>query len=586
MNPLPRISHIRQNLLIYIVLAVGLLVRLALMHLRWINPDEGAHLMDAKLLLQGSMPVADFGSRQPFYVLLLAVLLKCFGSSLLVGRMLPLISSLAAGWMIFLIGKKLFDYQTGLIAMSIYLFLPLTLIWSVIVKTEQPTIFLACASVYFLLLSRSGHIRKSGWIILSGIFSALAFYVRQPALYMPLAIVLFLSFKKQESVLERVRLIGLFVLGYFSIVLLCFALLSVRMSWQEIFFSQLNPLHLVWNRLASVFGMLPPSQAVVDTPGFRLLDQPMEYTLTAWQQSFLFCLFIIAAAVFRIALRKEGDDKRATGSENFVLLFIFWACSVLALYLFQTANRGFYTQYFTEALPPLVLLASAFFNKIYGRHVSLTKMVFPLVLFFFIFVTQRLFWHIFPGMVFYLAFALVGAGTLTSVRFKLSLREKIFGAAILPLALTVVFYPLELLTRSTAWPLVAAFITGYYFMVRFFKNKSSIAPAGEKTFAASYIMIAAFLISAAFSGHVIGPRYEAIWSQKTLKQVAGTLARLSDNNSEVLSGGTIWAFQAGLDPFLKVPHPTEFFKKLDSNFQMQFRNNRPDFIILDGYTER
>src|SRR3972149_3091460 len=69
----------------------------------------------------------DFGSRQPFYVLLLAVLLKCFGSSLLVGRMLPLISSLAAGWMIFLIGKKLFDYQTGLIAMSIYLFLPLLL---------------------------------------------------------------------------------------------------------------------------------------------------------------------------------------------------------------------------------------------------------------------------------------------------------------------------------------------------------------------------------------------------------------------------------------------------------------------------
>ena len=63
-----RLSH--PLLLLLLILLAGLAVRLLLLQLRWINPDEGAHLLDARLWLAGQVPVADFGARQPFYILI------------------------------------------------------------------------------------------------------------------------------------------------------------------------------------------------------------------------------------------------------------------------------------------------------------------------------------------------------------------------------------------------------------------------------------------------------------------------------------------------------------------------------------
>ena len=64
--------------LLLLILFAGFALRILLLQIRWINPDEGAHLLDARLLLEGQIPVADFGSRQPFYVLIIAMLLKIF----------------------------------------------------------------------------------------------------------------------------------------------------------------------------------------------------------------------------------------------------------------------------------------------------------------------------------------------------------------------------------------------------------------------------------------------------------------------------------------------------------------------------
>ena len=200
-----------------IFLAFGLAVRLALLPIRWINPDEGAHLMDAKLLMDGLLPVADFGSRQPFYVFMLSVFLKIFGMSYLAGRLLPIVSSLGIGWMLYLIGRRMFDSTVGLISAAIYLFLPLTIIWAPVVKTEPLAVFLGCIAVYFLVLSLDSGIRRGTWMIPSGIFAALAFYVRQPTLYLPLAIITFTLFLRNVRVTEMVQRIFFFLMGYLSI---------------------------------------------------------------------------------------------------------------------------------------------------------------------------------------------------------------------------------------------------------------------------------------------------------------------------------------------------------------------------------
>jgi hypothetical protein len=52
--------------ILLVVFLASFALRLWLLDKRWVNPDEGAHLMDAVLVLDGKMPIQDFGSRQPF----------------------------------------------------------------------------------------------------------------------------------------------------------------------------------------------------------------------------------------------------------------------------------------------------------------------------------------------------------------------------------------------------------------------------------------------------------------------------------------------------------------------------------------
>src|SRR5689334_10052793 len=57
------------------ILGLSLVLRLALAPGRWINPDEGAHLMDGRLALDGLLPIIDFNSRQIAYSYILAAFL-------------------------------------------------------------------------------------------------------------------------------------------------------------------------------------------------------------------------------------------------------------------------------------------------------------------------------------------------------------------------------------------------------------------------------------------------------------------------------------------------------------------------------
>ena len=97
----------RPALLMLLTLAAAAAVRLLLMSVRWINPDEGAHLLDGRLIWQGLYPVIDYSSRQPFYAYLLALFIKLFGVTLTAGRLLPLLASLVIGWLIYRIGARL-----------------------------------------------------------------------------------------------------------------------------------------------------------------------------------------------------------------------------------------------------------------------------------------------------------------------------------------------------------------------------------------------------------------------------------------------------------------------------------------------
>jgi hypothetical protein len=100
------------------------------------------------------------------------------------------------------------------------------------------------------------------------------------------------------------------------------------------------------------------------------------------------------------------------------------------------------------------------------------------------------------------------------------------------------------------------------------------------------LFVFSFLQSAVYSGSIIGPRYEAVWSPQTLKQSVRFLQTHGIPSDKVISGAMIWTFEAGLTPFLNVPHPTELLMKRLQDFESLFKADPPQFIIIDGYTQR
>ncbi|MDZ7725231.1 MAG: glycosyltransferase family 39 protein [candidate division KSB1 bacterium] len=256
--------------------------------MRWINPDEGAHLMDARLLLEGFLPIVDYGARQPVYVGLLAGLLKLFGNTLSAGRLLPVLSSMAGGAVLFMIGKRLYNPRAGLVAGTLYLFLPLTMVWSPVVKTEPLTIALTSLAVLFVLDSiRQPH--RLSMLFIGGVFAGCAFYVRQPSLYIPIAAVLFFATAPGYKHRARLTRIIIFAGGFLRLSLLpSFYFTIAGMTVQEFMASQLNPLYLIWNRVPHLFNMLPDQYKVVDSSGFRVWSGCSLYTPGLAPGGFLF----------------------------------------------------------------------------------------------------------------------------------------------------------------------------------------------------------------------------------------------------------------------------------------------------------
>ena len=173
----------KSYVLLFIIALISVVIRLWLLDKRWINPDEGAHLMDAVFVLDGKIPHVDFKSRQPLYIYAIAGFLKLFGGNYLSGRLLPLTCSVLTGLAVFLLARELFDVKVALLSSAIYWMLPLELINSVVVKTEPLVVLLTCVSFYAMV--RSLRHSRQPWLIVAGSVAAMAFYARQSALIIP-----------------------------------------------------------------------------------------------------------------------------------------------------------------------------------------------------------------------------------------------------------------------------------------------------------------------------------------------------------------------------------------------------------------
>jgi len=351
-------------IILFIIIIISLFIRLIFLPERWINPDEGAHLYDALFILEGKIPFVDFNSRMPVYVYTLALFQKMFGCSYIYGRLFPLFSNIGIGILIFLIGKILFNSnRSALLASLIYLFSPLSILWSVVVKTELPETLCICIGMF--LLSKYIYSNKEEFSILffCGFFFALAYYIRRSAFVMLVASLLIVIYFYKNDISKLARSYGMILLGYLSVVLIIFIYFSAHMGFDATWESSLNPLDTIIDPLKKIGNIEYDSADILKNKGFRLEDQSNSATIGEWKKTVklnlfpLLCLFPSILFYIYIVLNKSNDQSNIKFKQHHTFLFI-WFFSIFSFYLYYSAQRGFFNQYFTELLPPLALISS------------------------------------------------------------------------------------------------------------------------------------------------------------------------------------------------------------------------------------
>lgn len=193
------------NKIVFIIVAFVFLIRLFFLHPTF--SDENFYFNVAKQILAGSLPYKDFFfSHPPLQIYTLASLFKVFGTSIFVGKLLPLITSSLNIILVFLISKSFFDEKTGFLASVFYIIFPAFLSFSLIEYGMLPTVFFFLLSFYLLIKDKP---------LLSASSLAIACMFRYNAIfYLPL----FLMFYKKKEI----KKFFIYFLIVFSAVLLLF----------------------------------------------------------------------------------------------------------------------------------------------------------------------------------------------------------------------------------------------------------------------------------------------------------------------------------------------------------------------------
>lgn len=596
-----------------LIIVVGFIIRLWFLGDRWINPDEGAHLMDGKLALDGLVPFVDYESRQPLYVYIIALTLEVFGSNYLVGRFIPLVSTLGTVLFIFLISKKMFDdANVALLASAVYAFAPFSVFWSVMVHMQPVAVLPVCIGMY-CVVSYVKTEKNISLLILGGIFFALAYYVRETSLailvstFFYFAIVYFKALKKLAVNYLAV------LAGYLFICAGAFAYYVRFLSVSEVWNSSINPFYIVTDNLYKVLSLLGivSSLSGVSTDradGFRLGDQSWRSTVgelisTFHFNSFLYVGLVISVLIFvyLFFIGKKNDGRigeRAREISCSIFLLYLWFLNLTVLYLYWVLYRGFYAQYFEEFLPPLVILLA--FVVVYSlsgmkleRNLWNKILIIGLLLVIIFIVHSKLLRDVELNSSIMGYYALLTITLLAAFWFfpRLRLKNRLYASAVY-FALAVLSLFLLRLTYQSPY-----FIRGFVCLVLLILTYAVVLKMSRMKlrkeglgFVSVSLVLSAFVISFALSGYRMSFGLSGTWSPQTVDEVADYLRMNSDEDAEVMSGGVMWEFQSGRRPFMNLSHPTAFRPGISSEMseimEENLRKSPPEFIILDGYTEQ
>ncbi len=568
--------------LLVAVLLLATFFRAVVLPARWVGPDEGSYLMDARLVMQGKVPIVDFAARQPLFLWLLAGLFEVFGPSLLVARLFLIGCSVAAGAVLYRLGKQIFCQNVALVGVTVALLLPFQAVWSVSVMTEMPALLLECICACATILALH---KSSRWYgLAAGLAAGAAYFTRETAVAAMAVAVLYVLVVWRGPWRTKSRVATGLLVGCLLACGAVWAYYARYLALHELFFSRLNPLDLVLSQLVQgQYSLTPTTSAAIGAV------QAAGDIETYAHELFAFGLFglvgALGAAMF--AARKRQDEGRPRG----IGLLFLWVGLVVGMHLirFLFVEKVLFSRYLLEVLPPLSLLFGfTLVRVLQWQRNTLALVVLVAGLTIGVYSIQHAAWQHFPGAGSYfvgataLAALLLGGGD--RAKWLPAVMSVCFAAGAVALAsqfrVQVPFGMQSLVRCSLAIAIWYALFRLASRTTRPDKRRHCV------NLATLTLVMFAFVYSLGKQGQKIGPSYEGVWSPATLRLVTRELQTQARPGDVVLSGGQIWTFAAGLECFLDITHTLGLLYLPDSAMEKAFSERPPEFIILDGYTEK
>lgn len=558
----------------------------------WVTPDEGAHMMSAWRIHYGEVPLVDYGARQPLYCYTHALSQLFFGNTLIAGRMVSLLSTLFAGFLIFLIGKTVQGGVVGAVAAILFLFSPLTLEYATVVQTQPLVLVFSCAAV-LVLLSRGGW-----WLVLSGALAACAFYVRESSLAVAFAALVWIFFMRGggRSLLRQ----GLpFMAGFAGVVLIVMLFYTQWLSASDIWHSNINPLRIGINAFHKLVSFASPESetrvVLVDAlereaeAENKMIGRPASFANLLLAAQFI--CFILIAAVGTLILRLRDRNIEGDGSKFRFLLF--WLAWLSILYGYWFAARGFFPGYLREFEPALAILAATGLTEAVHRIGIRRILVLSLPILMLVLVPLPVTTGKLPFWVEKFTLAVCSG---FAVVMLLCVGEVSWRKARLPLVVTVVILGVLFYLRRVGHPLAELpfeelLLTGAVLatIAGMLLRWSGVKDTGPRLLlGATAFGLAMSVIGVAEKG---GLDFRGPWPVPVVKTVAEMIEENTEPGDEIMSGGVVWSYLADRYPYMQQNHPLGFYKfDTDSQevdiFYRYYLENPPAIVVLDGMTEK
>ncbi|AEK72424.1 Membrane-bound dolichyl-phosphate-mannose-protein mannosyltransferase [Thermococcus sp. 4557] len=208
----------------------------------YIDYDEGTYLLIARLINQGYLPYRDiFAVHPPLYYYILALWLRVFGDSYIVGRMLSVVAGGVSIALAYKIGSELRDEKLGtLFALALVLDPTILRVNRLVLHDTFVELFVISSMYYFVRYKKTRLIKYAYLsLALAGIGSAIKFTIIPYIVALYIVFVLMLLGEKSweyiESGLRTVLSSSQILVVMALYLLLAAAFVSLRMAWPSWF---------------------------------------------------------------------------------------------------------------------------------------------------------------------------------------------------------------------------------------------------------------------------------------------------------------------------------------------------------------